>query len=73
MTPVACVTSIWDGTLGPQNTESASSLHYLGVLHLTTGDLAGARLCFEKALAIREKVLGPDQPRAVSVQADAGF
>jgi hypothetical protein len=26
------------------------------------GDLTGARPCYERALAIREKALGPDHP-----------
>ena len=39
------------------------SLNNLAVLLQAQGDLAGARPLYERALAIYEKVLGPDHPR----------
>ena len=38
------------------------SLNNLAVLLRAQGDLAGARPLYERALAIREKVLGPEHP-----------
>jgi hypothetical protein len=38
------------------------SLNNLAVLTQAQGDLARAQPLFERALAIREKVLGPDHP-----------
>jgi tetratricopeptide (TPR) repeat protein len=39
-----------------------SSLNNLAFLFRAQGDLAGARPLYERALAIREKGLGPDHP-----------
>ena len=40
----------------------ADSLDNLGILLQTLGDPAGARPLHERALAIREKALGPEHP-----------
>jgi hypothetical protein len=42
--------------------DTATSLNNLAFLLQRQGDLAGARPLFERALAIRERVLGPDHP-----------
>ena len=44
------------------------SLNQLANLLLTQGDLAAARPLYERALAICEKVLGPEHPRTYGVQ-----
>ena len=48
--------------LGPEHPDTATSLNNLAVLLQAQGDLAGARPLFERALAIREKVLGAEHP-----------
>jgi len=48
--------------LGPDHPDTAGSLNNLGYLLDSMGDLAGARSCFERALAIHEKALTPDPP-----------
>ena len=40
----------------------AASLNGLAILLRTTGDYAGARRLFERALSIRERALGPNHP-----------
>jgi hypothetical protein len=44
------------------------SLHNLAVLVVAQGDPAAARSLFERALAIRERVLGPDHPDTVATR-----
>ena len=46
--------------------DTARSLNNLGGLLQDLGDLAGARPCYERALAIREKVLGPEHPHTAT-------
>jgi hypothetical protein len=48
--------------LGAEHLDTAASLNNLGGLLQTVGDLAGARPLYERALAICERVLGPDHP-----------
>jgi hypothetical protein len=48
--------------LGPEHPGTATCLNNLAGLLLTQGDLAGARPLFERALAIYEKVFGPEHP-----------
>jgi tetratricopeptide (TPR) repeat protein len=43
-----------------EHPETATSLNNLGDLLYAQGDNAGARLYFERALAIREQTFGPD-------------
>ena len=43
--------------------DTADSLHNLAFLLLTQGELEAARPLFERALAVQERVLGPDHPR----------
>jgi len=40
----------------------------MGLLLLNQGDLAGARPLLERALAIREKALGPEHPATATVR-----
>jgi tetratricopeptide (TPR) repeat protein len=47
-------------SLGPEHPDTAASLDNLAGLLQAQGDLAGARLLYERALAIRETVLGPE-------------
>jgi tetratricopeptide (TPR) repeat protein len=54
--------AICEGALGPDEPDTAASLHNLGGLLDSQGDFEGARSYYERALAIREKVLGPDHP-----------
>jgi Tetratricopeptide repeat len=42
--------------------DTAMSLNNLGILLHAQGDLVEARTFHERALAIREKVLGPEHP-----------
>src|SRR5262249_819753 len=46
--------------------ETADSLNNLGTLLYAMGDLAGARPCYEQALAIYQKVLGNDHPNTAT-------
>ena len=46
----------------PRASHTATSLNNLALLLRDQGDLAGARPLFERALAIREKALGPEHP-----------
>ena len=46
----------------PSIPDTATSLNNLAVLLQAQGDLAGARPLYERALAIREKVLGAEHP-----------
>jgi hypothetical protein len=48
--------------LGSEHPSTATSLNNLAGLLQAQGDLAGARRLFERALAIREKALGPEHP-----------
>jgi hypothetical protein len=48
--------------------DTARSLHNLATLHRHQGDPAAARPLFERALAIRERVLGPDHPDTVATR-----
>ena len=41
---------------------TAADINNLGAVLQATGDLAGARAAFERALAIDEKTFGPDHP-----------
>jgi len=43
--------------------QSATSLNNLAGLYLTQGNYAHAEPLYQRALAIREKALGPDQPQ----------
>jgi Tetratricopeptide repeat len=47
---------------------TALSLRNLAVLLEAEGDLTGARLLYERTLAIYEKALGPEHPNATSVR-----
>ncbi|HET7499088.1 MAG TPA: CHAT domain-containing protein [Candidatus Eisenbacteria bacterium] len=47
---------------GKSSAPYAASLHNLGALHLTNGDLSLARPPLERALEIRRKALGEDHP-----------
>jgi hypothetical protein len=50
--------------LGPDHSDTATSLNNLARLLQEQGELAAARPLLERALAIREKVLGPEHPNA---------
>src|SRR5262245_62981515 len=51
----------------PRNLRNrAASLDNLGRMLHDQGDFAGVRLLYERALAIREKVLGPEHPRTAA-------
>jgi tetratricopeptide (TPR) repeat protein len=52
--------AIREKTLGPEHSDTATSLNNLANLLRDQGDFAGARSLHERALAIREKVLGPE-------------
>jgi hypothetical protein len=54
--------------LGPEHPGTAISLDNLALLLSDQGDLAGARPLYERALAIREKVLGPEHPDTISLK-----
>jgi Tfp pilus assembly protein PilF len=56
--------------VGPDHPETASSFDNLGALLLAQGDPAGARTYYERALAIAERVLGPDHPTTATVRAN---
>jgi hypothetical protein len=49
-------------------TSTPPSLNDLALLHRAQGDPAAARTLFERALAIRERVLGPDHPDTVATR-----
>ena len=52
--------AIREKVLGPGHPDTAQSLNNLAFLRQALGDLAGARRLIERALAIYEKVLGPE-------------
>src|SRR5262249_44658590 len=54
--------AIREKVLGPEHPHTATSLNNLALLLQDQGDLAGARLLYERALAINEKALGPEHP-----------
>ena len=49
-------------SFGPDHPNVAIRVNNLGLVLQDLGDLAGARAAFERALAIFERVLGPDHP-----------
>jgi hypothetical protein len=54
--------------LGPEHPNTATSLNSLAALLKAQGDRASARPLFERALAIREKVLGTNHPDTATVR-----
>jgi tetratricopeptide (TPR) repeat protein len=58
--------AIREKVLGPEHSETATSLNNLANLLQTQGDFAGARPLLERALAIHEKALGPEHPDTAS-------
>ena len=52
----------------PGHPDTAVSLNNLAVLLGGQGDLAGAQALLERALAINEKVLGPEHPQTAMVR-----
>jgi tetratricopeptide (TPR) repeat protein len=58
----------------PGSDDLAGSLNDLGLVLTDLGETARAEVCFQRALAIREKVLAPDDPElAMSLEGYAGF
>ena len=54
--------AIWETSFGADSIHAAAAWHYMGVVHALTGDEDAARACLERALAIREAGLGPNDP-----------
>src|SRR5205807_346690 len=54
----------------PEQPHTAGSLHNLAGLLQAEGEVAAARSLFERALAIRERVLGSDHPDTASVRSN---
>ena len=54
--------AIREKTLGPEHSDTATSLNNLADVLRDQGDFAGARPLHERALAIRERALGPEHP-----------
>jgi hypothetical protein len=54
--------------VGPDHYDTARSLHDLAYLLRDQGDPAAAGPLFERALAIRERVLGPDHPDTIATR-----
>ena len=54
--------AIWEKLFGADSIHAAAAWHYMGVVHAITGDEDAARVCLERALAIREAGLGPNDP-----------
>ena len=54
---------------GPDHPDTARSLNNLGYLLRAQGDSAAARPYYERALALREQVLGPNHPNTRSSRA----
>jgi tetratricopeptide (TPR) repeat protein len=48
--------------LGPEHTDTATSLNNLALLYKNQGKYEQAEPLIKRALAIRERVLGPDHP-----------
>src|SRR5215470_2780458 len=59
--PGRCTAAIQENVLGG-DLDTATSLNNLAVLLSAKGDYAGAERLYRRALAIREKVLGPEHP-----------
>jgi tetratricopeptide (TPR) repeat protein len=54
--------AIRDKALGPEHSDTATSLNNLAGLYRLTGDYAKAEPLLRRALAICEKTLGPEHP-----------
>jgi Tetratricopeptide repeat len=54
--------------LGPNHYYTATSAHGVALLLQAEGRLEAAPPLFERALAIRERVLGPDHPDTVATR-----
>ena len=57
-------------TPDPTGLNRASHAEGLAIVHEAMGDLAEAKRLFEQAIAVREKVLGPDHPTLVELRGD---
>ena len=53
---------------GPQDPRLATSLNNLAVLYYSQGTYGEAEPFYKRALAIREKVLGPDHPDGLNTK-----
>ena len=60
--PTSARSRIDEASFGPDHPNVARDVNNLGAVLQALGDLAGARAAFERALAIFERVLGPDHP-----------
>jgi Tfp pilus assembly protein PilF len=53
---------MWEAVLGPEHPNTATSLNNLGSLLQVQGDLAGARLYYERAFRVCQSGLGEVHP-----------
>jgi tetratricopeptide (TPR) repeat protein len=60
-------------TVGEDQPDTAGTLNNLGGLLHAIGDLAAARPCYERALAIHQKVLGEDHPKTATSLSNLGL
>jgi tetratricopeptide (TPR) repeat protein len=58
--------------LGPDHPDVAIRRNNLGNVLRALGDLEGARVQLEQALAISEAALGPDHPNVATVRSNLG-
>jgi hypothetical protein len=54
--------------MGPEHLQTSTIVNNLAALYQAQGDLAGARLLFERALAITENVRGPEHPYTLAIR-----
>ncbi|MFI1307394.1 FxSxx-COOH system tetratricopeptide repeat protein [Streptomyces sioyaensis] len=59
---VTALQQAWSAELGPDHPDALTSAQYLGHATAELGDLNGARVIIEDALARRRRVLGDDHP-----------
>ena len=65
---------IGEKTLGPEHPDLATRLNNLAILYNTQGKYEQVEPLYQRAIAIREKVFGPEHPFTIQVKENyAGF
>jgi len=60
--------AIRENVLGPENSDTATSLVHLAFFYNNRGKYEEAEPLYQRALAIRQRALGPDHPDTVTVR-----
>lgn len=62
-----------EAAFGSEHSNVATDLNNLGLVLKTLGDMAGARIAYERALKIDEVVHGPDHPDVATTLNNLGL